>query len=48
MVLLAVGKAMERTGKPAHGTLLGGPYDLRSPTRQRMRSRWWDPAGPQV
>lgn len=33
---------------PGSGTFLGMPYDVRPPTAERLRSRWWNPADPRV
>jgi uncharacterized membrane protein len=30
------------------GTFLGVPYDLRKPTLERTRERWWNPAEPRL
>ncbi len=43
-VLIAAGKLLEQRGKPAHGRLLGMPYDLRVPTIDRVRKCYWNPA----
>lgn len=31
---------------PGAGTLLGIPYDVRMPTSERIRTRWWNPQDP--
>ncbi len=30
------------------GTLFGVPYDMRMPTVERVRSRWWNPSDPRI
>jgi hypothetical protein len=37
---------MPKTGKT--GKFLGLPYDWRRPTRERVKSRWWNPAEPRL
>jgi hypothetical protein len=34
--------------KPREGTFLGIPYDWRRPTRERYRSRVWNPDDPRL
>jgi len=43
--LVVAFRLLERRGiAPAHGAVLGIPYDFRLPTAQRIRERLWDPA----
>jgi hypothetical protein len=30
------------------GTWLGIPYDWRRPTKERFKSRWWNPDDPRI
>ena len=34
--------------RPKHGSFLGIPYDWRRPTRERIRSRLWNPDEPKL
>lgn len=40
--------ALPDVGEPGSGTIFGVPYDVRMPTTERIRSRWWNPADPRI
>lgn len=40
--------ALPDVGGPGSGTVFGIPYDVRMPTTERIRSRWWNPADPRL
>lgn len=44
----AAAGALPDVGGPGSGTVFGIPYDVRMPTTERIRSRWWNPADPRV
>ena len=44
---LAAG-ALPDVGGPGTGTVLGMPYDVRVPTTERIRLRWWNPTDPRI
>lgn len=49
VALVALGKLLQRMGKPSHGRLAGlVPFDLRVPTLARLRAAYWDPENPDL
>lgn len=46
--LRAAAGALPDEGGPGSGTVFGIPYDVRVPTPERIRSRWWNPADPRI
>jgi len=40
--------ALPDEGEPGSGRILGMPYDVRIPTAERLRLRWWNPTDPRV
>jgi len=46
--LRAAAGALPDEGEPGSGRILGMPYDVRMPTAERLRLRWWNPADPRV
>lgn len=40
--------ALPDVGGPGTGRVLGMPYDVRMPTTERIRLRWWNPTDPRI
>ncbi len=39
---------LPRAERTWHGQIMGVPYDLRPPTRSRLRASWWAPTDPRI
>ena len=46
--LVTISRVLEKRGSRLKGSLLGVPYDLRSPTRDRILERVWNPQDPRI